>query len=357
MHTGTIVIVFACLLSVSPASAGTLQYRTYVTPLSGETLAGNCIYQMTIPDAESPVRAVFVIFERGWQVGNVYYDPEVFRFAERHHIALLLAQHCPMKGSQDIDVVPEHGIGRALLTALEQFAGTSKHSEVATSKLILFSFSGGGSLVARMVTYSADRTLAAIEYAPGHYDPVGIDTVGFTSKSLQVPQLIIANGADDRCGTAQPYAYFASAQKAGAPVTLVIQNQAPHCCVSNIVPLVLDWLDPVLQMREPKSGNLPLNPINTHNGWVGIIKVRDSGVEESNSSHRKVWNAESAEISSAASYRDDAENGGIAVPRTPKDAEIPATGTLIPSWLPSRDFAEAWLSFEQERQHPITPLE
>src|SRR5712692_3839502 len=38
----------------------------------------------------------------------------------------------------------------------------SHHPELAGSKLILFSFSGGGSMVARMVAYAPDRILVYI---------------------------------------------------------------------------------------------------------------------------------------------------------------------------------------------------
>jgi hypothetical protein len=118
----------------------TLQYRTLVVPKPDETLQGNCIYQMSLPHAESPIRGVFVIFDRGWQVGNLYFDPAVSRFAERHKLGLLLAQHCPAKGNEDMDVVPDHGIGRALLTALDQLGKASHHPELSRCPLIYFGF-------------------------------------------------------------------------------------------------------------------------------------------------------------------------------------------------------------------------
>jgi len=65
---------------------------------------------------------VFVVIERGWQVGNPYFDPEVTAFAERHDLALVLARHCRSKTEEDMDIIPEHGVGRALLQSLNQFA-------------------------------------------------------------------------------------------------------------------------------------------------------------------------------------------------------------------------------------------
>jgi hypothetical protein len=80
----------------------------------------------------------------------------------------------------------------------------SHNPELAWSELVLFGFSGAGSLVARMTAYVAERILAAIEYSPSQYDPLGMDTIELPGKALIIPQLIIANGADDIAGTKRP---------------------------------------------------------------------------------------------------------------------------------------------------------
>ena len=144
-----IPMVVACMLLLCvTASARTEQYRTYVAPTSAETMQRPCEYELTLRDASKPVKAVFVVIERGWQVGNLYFDLDVVRFAERHDIALMLARHCRAKTEEDMDITPEHGIGRALLQSLNQFAQVTRHPELAESKLILFSFSGLAFLVA-----------------------------------------------------------------------------------------------------------------------------------------------------------------------------------------------------------------
>jgi hypothetical protein len=107
------------MISVSSSSARVLQYRTYVEPKPNETMQGPCEYELTLPDSNLPVAGVFVIFERGWQVGNLYFDPAVADFSDRHHFARMLARHCRSKTEEDMDIVPDHGIGRALLAALD----------------------------------------------------------------------------------------------------------------------------------------------------------------------------------------------------------------------------------------------
>jgi hypothetical protein len=246
------------------------QYRTSVEPQAEETLQGRCYYQLLLPEANRPVRSVFVIFERGWQVGNLYYDPSIVNFAASHQMGLLLAEHCRSKEGEDMDVVPEHGIGRALFTALKQFALASDHPEIAQSVLVFFSFSGGGSLVARMAGFAPARTLALIASAPGQYEPLGMDTIDLPKTALAVPQLIIANGADNVNGTARPYIYFQKYRRQGAPLTFVIQNRTPHCCVSNLIDLMLVWLDAVIRQRQfTSSESRCARSIRIKTGLVG----------------------------------------------------------------------------------------
>jgi dienelactone hydrolase len=321
---------------VVPCFARTLQYRTYVVPRPNETIQNNCEYQLTIPDASHPVSAVLVVFERGWQFGNLYFDPAVAALAAKHQMAIMLAHHCRSKEREDMDVVPEHGIGRALFTALDQLANSAQHPELAWSKLILFGFSGAGSLVARLIAYMPERVLAGIEYSPSQYDPLGMDTVGLPENALVVPQLIIANGADEVAGTKRPYDYFQRHRKRNAPLTFVVQNRVPHCCVANMTPLVLLWLGEVIRQRRPTAAQKPLSSIVERHAWEGFIKTQISAVKDQ--WKESVWNVSQAWIE-------------------PQGKQSPVANAQDAGWLPSKRFAEAWLAFERQPEHPITPLE
>lgn len=333
----TIVALMGCLAVLcAPCTARILQYRTYVVPRPNENILGNCQYLLTLPNVEHPVSAVLVVFERGWQFGNLYFDTDVTAFAMRHHIATMLAQHCRSKDIEDMDVVPEHGIGRALLTALDQFANAAHHPELAWSKLILLGFSGAGSLVARMAEYVPERILAVVEYAPSQYAPLGMDTIELSGKALTIPQLIIANGADNVSGTVRPYDYFERHQKRHAPLTFVVQNGVPHCCAANMTPLVLLWLGDVVRERAPVSANRPLAEINRRRGWGGFIKTQNGEVKDD--WKELVWNVSEAWIE-------------------PFGKRPPSADAHDAGWLPSKQFAQAWLDFEKQAKHPITPLE
>lgn len=324
-------IAMVCASLSTCAAACTELYRTYVAPTSNETMQGPCEYELTLRDSDRPVNAVLVIVEREWQVGNLHFDPDVAAFAERFDLALVLARHCRAKTEEDMEIIPEHGIGRALLQSLTHFAQQSRHPELNQSKLILLSFSGGGSMVARMVAYAPDRILAAVEYAPGHREPLGIDTVALPEKAIVVPQFIIANGADNICGTQRPYSYF---EKYGdqAPLTFMVQNRVPHCCVMNVTHVVLLWLAEVIAWHNSAEVKKPpqMNPTDLR----GFIKTEDSNVRDD--WKEPVWNIVEALVKPSR-----------ALPEGMRDA----------GWMPSKRFAEEWLSFEKEQRHPITPLE
>ena len=139
--------------------------------------------------------AVWVIFDRGRDVHELYSDEAVLQFARHFRIALLLHGHCPGKRPEDhndMNMDPSKGLGRALFAALDQFAADAGHHELTCIPLILLGFSGAGVVSARLVGSFPERVLAAVLSSPGHYEPLGIDTVELSNESLRVPQLIIA---------------------------------------------------------------------------------------------------------------------------------------------------------------------
>jgi len=336
MSIQSIVVALSVMAVVALCPARTLQYRTYVVPKPNETIQNNCEYELTIPDTNHPVSAVLVVFERGWQFGNLYFDPDLTAFAARRHMALMLAHHCRSKEREDMDVVPEHGIGRALLTALDRLADSAHHPELEWSKLVLFGFSGAGSLVARMTAYVPERIVAVVEYAPSQYDTLGMDTIELPDEALFVPQLIIANGADNISGTQRPYEYFQRYRKRNAPLTFVVQNRVPHCCVANTTPLVLLWLTDVIRQRAPAATQKSLTRIEEKNGLEGFIQTQPSDVRDT--WRERTWNVSQARI----------EYHG----KRPSRSDLCDSG-----WLPSKRFAEVWFEFEQQPKHPIIPLE
>ena len=311
--------------------------QTTVTPLAGEDFTGSCHYEITMPGGNRPVRAVWVIFDRGRDITKFYSDAAVVGFARREGMALMLAHQCAGKnapgGAQEMDMDPSHGVGRALFTALSQFSQQTGHPEISSAKLVLLGFSGTGALFAQFVGYAPDRVVAAVLANPAHYDPVGIDNVHLSAAAVFVPQLIIAGGADEVAGTQRPYDYFRSYRDRGTPWAFVLQNKTPHCCVINAKPLILLWLGEIMKLRAP-SPNTPLRKINVENGWLGSIRICPSQIHDTWGN--PTWDVCDASIEPAR-HSDPSDQ-------------------ISAGWFPSREIAHAWLAFIREPEHPATSL-
>ncbi len=326
--------VLLLAMAVCPTVQST-QFETTVTPLQGEDIASDCHYALTIPDNNHTIRATWVIFDRGSDVHALYSDPAVVEFARRFNIALLLHGHCPgsrPEDRNDMNMLPSDGLGPALVRALDQFARQAGHTELSTSKLIFLGFSGAGALCARLVAFLSDRALAAILSSPGHFEPVGIDTVKLNRRVLSVPELIIAGGADSVSGTARPFEYFREYREQGAPWAFVVQNRSPHCCTANVKELILIWLEEVMKQRQPRARNAQLRPMDQSGGWLAEFNKQETDITDS-------FRLRTFNITHAAIH--PATRG-----QSPTDA----------GWLPNRSTAQLWLAFVTQREHPILPL-
>jgi hypothetical protein len=86
-------------------------------------------------------------------------------------------------------------------------------------------------------------------------------------------------------------------------------------------------------VQNPKTF-LPAGEQMTH-AWQGFIELENSGVIDS-------WKEPVRNVVGAWTK--------------PYGTDVP-TSTQDAGWLPSKRFAEAWLTFEKTREHPITRLE
>jgi hypothetical protein len=116
------ILVAACLptLTAQPALQPD-EHRTVVEPFPDEEILQPCVYRLALSTLKRPVRAAWIIFERGQDSVQWFQDEEVRRFSAEHKVALVLAIHCRSKEREDMIVEPSKGVGRALFTALDQF--------------------------------------------------------------------------------------------------------------------------------------------------------------------------------------------------------------------------------------------
>lgn len=306
-------------------------YSTTVMPRADDNIMSPCQYELTLPQTNVAMRGVWVMFDRGREVVDFYNDQEVFRFAEKERLALLLARHCSSKDREDMDVQPEHGVGRALFRALDQLGQASKHGELQTGKVIVLGFSGAGSLAARLPGFAPDRVLASIDYAPGQYEPLGMDTIQLSPAAASIPQLIVVNSDDPVNGTKRPLDYFQKYFEKGAPWIFAIQNGVPHHGgLANIRPLVFAWIEGILEATPEATGVTAL-VAGQRGGWW--LYLRTAPTKTRDEWKNSVLEAVDAKI----------EKGGSALP-----ANYVAAG-----WVPSRKTATEWLAFMKKPKHPV----
>jgi dienelactone hydrolase len=328
----------------SAEAASGRSFQTSVVPGPDEDLASSCGYELTLLDPSRTIRGVWVIFERGRDMLRYYGDPDVRGFARAHDLALLMPFHCAAKSYTEpgargeMNVDPSKGLGRALFAALTQLASASRHPELASAKVILLGFSGTGSLVARFAAYAPDRILAIIASDPGHFDPLGVDTIDVPDAALQIPQFIIAGAADRVSGTERPYAYFRKYFAKGAPWTFLVQNGTAHCCIINAKELVLRWLEAVVVRR-----------LTPPTGLYGFIRTSPTEIDECSApSAPRIWCRGNHDFWGGTNWSVTA--GAVGHDATASEGMMPA------GWLPTRAFAKEWRQFIIQPEHPIGSL-
>lgn len=331
-----LAIVALLVLAQRAEAALGIVLQTSVAPQADEDISGACGYELTLLDPARPVKGVWVVFDRGRDMHRYYGDPDVQALAQRNDLALLLAFHCRAKSYEDINADPAKGLGRALFTALQQFAAASKHPELASAKLIMLGFSGPGTLVARFPAFASERVAAVIAAGAGQFDPLGLDTINLSVEAAAIPQLLLAGGSDAVSGTQRPYDYFRRHYDQGAAWTFVVQNNAPHCCIINAKALVLTWLEAVVMRQvKPTSGR-----------W-GYIQTAPSTVDDCPNPRPPLmppschstkdtwgapnWNATAARVGSRRESSDaGCLRGGCRAPPLPGSGASSSHGPLIP---------------------------
>jgi hypothetical protein len=292
------------------------------------------LFELSIPSPEKSVRAIWIIYDRGFDIQRYYSDADVRAFAQKQAIALLLAHQCPAKdpptgerGEMDMDL--SRGVARSIFAALDDFARQSRHAEISEARLILMGFSGIGAMFGHFVGYAPDRVLAAILANPGQTDPYGMKDINLSRVALAVPEFVIAGGIDDRSGTQRPFSYFSRHAARGALWVFLVQNAIPHCCVINAKPLVLEWLAQMIKLRQPAPGR-PFRMIDETSGWYGFIRPCE-GVRKDHWGE-PLWNVCDASI---------------------QHTQAPIRNDQYPSaWFPTHRLALDWLMYIREERHP-----
>jgi dienelactone hydrolase len=327
-------LAFLLLLLTGSASAQLQRYKTVDPPQPGENIDQPCRYEASFPAGNKPVEAAWVTYDRGADISEFYSNADVLSFAVKNDLAMVLARQCPATRTSEkgeMDMYPEHGLGRSLFTALGSLGAESGHPELANAKLIILGFSGTGAYFGHFVAYAPTRVLAAILTNPGQTDPDNIDKIKLDAAGVAVPELIIAGGRDSVGGVVKPYAFYDHHRSEGAPWVYLVQNNIPHCCINNTRPFMLKWLQSVIDQRRPDAQR-PLLPMNLKSGWYGSIQPCSTPYKD----HwgLPLWNVCEAHI----------ERAGKALP----------SGELPSGYFSTESLARAWLKYIKLPNHPKT---
>lgn len=327
-------LLLSVLLTCEVAAAQLMEYKTTDMPRPDENMAQPCDYKATFPIGAGPVKAAWVTYDRGADITRFYSDPDVLAFAKRNAIAMVLAIQCPAihpsTGEQgEMDMHPEHGLGRSLFSALNAIGAESGHPELGASKLIVLGFSGTGAYFGHFLAYAPDRVLAAVLTNPGQTDPENVDKVVLDANGVAVPVLIIVGGRDTVGGTGKPYSFYQRYHSQGGPWVYLVQNNIPHCCIIDTKGFILDWLQEVIRVRKPDPAK-PLSPMKITFGWYGSIHVCDAVYKD----HwgLPLWNVCDAHVAVS-------EKG------------LPS-GEMPAGYFTTEKLAHEWLSYIKQPDHP-----
>jgi hypothetical protein len=308
------------------------EYKTTDTPRAGENIAQPCDYQAKFPAGSKAVKAAWVTYDRGPDITSFYSDSVVLDFAKRNDLAMVLAIQCPAIRTGEVgemDMYPEHGLGRSLFSALTDLGKQSGHPELADAKLIVLGFSGTGAYFGHFVAFAPDRVLAAILTNPGQTDPDNVDKINLDKRGIAVPELIIVGGHDTIGGTEKPYTFFKRNYAQGSPSVYLVQNNIPHCCINDTRSFMLDWLQEVIRARHPAPGKL-LSPMNTERGWHGSIQPCKTVYND----HwgLPLWNVCDAHLAR--------------LQKSLPSEELPA------GFFPAESLGQGWLTYIKQVNHP-----
>jgi hypothetical protein len=98
---------------------------------------------------------------------------------------------------------------------------------------------------------------------------------------------------------------------------------------------MLRWLEAVIEQRQPSLSDRTLRSIDQHRGWLLFVKTQETYTIDSFG--LKTSNAIAAQIQSSST------------PGVPE-------GWQKAGWVPNRRVAREWLSFVEQKQHPVLPL-
>jgi dienelactone hydrolase len=224
------------------------------------------IFRVWLPPGVATVRAVLVLTPGSNGDGRDAVSDTVWQaFATSHQLALVASQLTDKPHEQGfiesyVDV--SKGTGQALLDALTQFAGATKHAELATAPLLLWGMSAGGQFNYEFTAWKPERVMAFVVNKGGIYYSALVPAA-----ARRVPGLLFIGGKDLEFRTNTIVGLFAVNRRAGALWALAEEPSAAHI-VGRSRDVAMVFFDDVLTLRGPA-----MRPLTENSGWLGDLKA------------------------------------------------------------------------------------
>ncbi|PTX99743.1 hypothetical protein DB346_18155 [Verrucomicrobia bacterium LW23] len=287
-------------------------------------------FRCVLPDSVTKVRGVLVLVPGAFGDGrNMATERDWQALAEKHQLAIVA---CSMKNKEkDWSYQTAANAGKAILSAIKEFAVLSKHPEIENAPLAFWGHSAGGQ-VAYNFTLAHPRRVAAFTVNKGATYEGGSPS----NDMLKVPGIFFLGSKDSKERVDNITNIYEGGRRRGAVWCLVVEKDEGHG-VGVSKRMGYQFLDNALAARlpggtpgggssTPAAGSSPLSDFpDLNTGGRGPVSGGGPEVKLNDLPEKDgfIGNLKTGEVTPGA-------NGGS------------RTGT---SWLLNKDFATAWSDF------------
>lgn len=278
--TGTTVAANANAQAPAAPNATGNSMTPVQSPFGGTTLEGmippgnnfdKAEFRLWYPDNVSTLRGIVLLMPGSNGDGRAMAQDTVWQaFATKHKLALVACRFTDKPHEQNFieDYIKvSDGSGTALLTAINDFAQKSKHSELSTAPMLLWGMSAGGQFNYEFVAWKPDRVIAFVVNKGGIYYSALLPRA-----ARSVPGVLFVGGKDLEFRTNTIVGLFAVNRRAGALWALSEEPGANHI-IGRSRDLALPFYEDVMAARLPASPG-PLKPMPEKPAFLGDFKTK-----------------------------------------------------------------------------------
>jgi hypothetical protein len=241
-------------------------YDFTAVPLPGDTYT-TAHFRIFIPDSLALVRGVYFYLDPHHSDSRYIVSEEPFR-------DLVTSTDFGLMGAQLDNVLMESGIGHAVLRALDAFADSSGHAELAFTTLFLDGWSWGGQFGYHFTKWIPNRTIGFITQKGGYHDTT------FAGSAIYVPGYLVIGENDLPYRITNLTGIFEHHRPMGAVWILALQPNAGHERIMDRN-LLDTYFRAVIEQRLPDSippgQPVALRRMDTAVGWLGNRSTHEIG--------------------------------------------------------------------------------